>query len=171
MAADGELESFWDTDILIDEDGDGDPSNDFEWSDALWPEVGERQVLLRVCDGVDICVDRIFIVTVYTDQQSDAPKSLGELTLEDFRPSEENIGLLALVSLLAILWWMILRQKDDEEMEAEEFDQTFGVPEVKREGGLQGMDQHIAPPQPKYLTIEDRRDEESGYIRPVRSRR
>ena len=167
----GSLESFWDTDILLDEDGDGDPSNDFEWTEASWSEIGERQVLLRVCDGVDICVDRIFIVTVYTDQKSDTPKSLGELTLEDFRPSDENIGLLALVSLLAVLWWMILRQKDDEEMEAEEFDQTFDVPEVKREGGLQGMDQHIAPPQPKYLTIEDRRDEESGYIRPVRSRR
>ena len=167
----GELEAFWDTDIQIDSDNDGDPANDFDWSEGLWAEVGERQVLLRVCDGVGICTDRVFIVTVYSGEVSTDPKSLSELTLEDLRPSEENLGILALVALLATLWWMILRQKDEDEAEAEEFDQTFDVPEVKREGGLQGMDQHVAPPQPKYLTLEDRRDEDSGYVRPVRSRR
>ena len=123
---------------------------------------------MRVCDGVGICTERVFVVTVYSGEVTTDPKSLGELTVDDLRPSEENLGILALVALLATLWWMILRQRDDEEAEAEEFDQTFDVPEVKREGGLQGMDQHVAPPQPKYLTLEDRRDEDSGYIRPVR---
>ncbi len=167
----GELEVYWDTDLLIDANGDGDPENDFDWDEGVWSEVGERQVLLRVCDGVGLCTDRIFIMTVYSGDTSTDPKSLGELTLEDLRPSEENLGILALVGLLATLWWMILRQKDDQEVEAEEFDQTFDVPEVQREGGMQGMDQHKAPPQPKYLTIEDRREEESGYVRPVRSRK
>ena len=167
----GELEVYWDTDILIDLDEDGDPANDFDWDEGLWSEVGERQVLLRVCDGVGICTERVFVVTVYSGEVTSDPKSLGELTIDDLRPSEENLGILALVALLATLWWMILRQKDEEEAEAEEFDQTFDVPEVEREGGLQGMDQHVAPPQPKYLTLEDRRDEDSGYIRPVRSRK
>ena len=167
----GELEVYWDTDILIDLDEDGDPANDFDWDEGLWSEVGERQVLLRVCDGVGICTERVFVVTVYSGEVTTDPKSLGELTIDDLRPSEENLGILALVALLATLWWMILRQKDEEEAEAEEFDQTFDVPEVEREGGLQGMDQHVAPPQPKYLTLEDRRDEDSGYIRPVRSRK
>ena len=167
----GELEVYWDTDILIDLDEDGDPANDFDWDEGVWSEVGERQVLLRVCDGVGICTERVFVVTVYSGEVTTDPKSLGELTIDDLRPSEENLGILALVALLATLWWMILRQKDEEEAEAEEFDQTFDVPEVEREGGLQGMDQHVAPPQPKYLTLEDRRDEDSGYIRPVRSRK
>jgi len=48
--------------------------------------------------------------------------------------------------------------------------ETYGV-EVKLEGGLPGMDQHTPPPQPKYLTVEERKNKESGYVRPIRTRR
>ena len=86
----GELEVYWDTDILIDLDEDGDPANDFNWDEGVWSEVGERQVLLRVCDGVEICTERVFVVTVYSGEVTTDPKSLGELTVDDLRPSEEK---------------------------------------------------------------------------------
>ena len=50
-------------------------------------------------------------------------------------------------------------------------DHAHDVQEVEAEGGLPGMDQHNPPPQPKYLTVEERRNKESGYIRPIRTRR
>ena len=49
--------------------------------------------------------------------------------------------------------------------------QPVEVDEVEEEGGLPGMDQHIPPPQPKYLTSDQRTNRESGYVRPIRTRR
>ncbi len=49
--------------------------------------------------------------------------------------------------------------------------ETYDVEEVEAEGGLPGMDQHAPPPQPKYLTVDERRNKESGYVRPIRTRR
>jgi len=66
---------------------------------------------------------------------------------------------------------LIMRQKDEEEIDAKNSTETYDVQEVKAEGGLPGMDQHNPPPQPKYLTVEERRNKESGYIRPIRTRR
>ena len=61
--------------------------------------------------------------------------------------------------------------EDEEELDAKSSTETYDVQEVEAEGGLPGMDQHNPPPQPKYLTVEERRNKESGYIRPIRTRR
>jgi hypothetical protein len=63
-----------------------------------------------------------------------------------------------------------MRQKNEDEMDAIDMLETYGV-EVKLEGGLPGMDQHTPPPQPKYLTVDERKNKESGYVRPIRTRR
>ena len=47
----------------------------------------------------------------------------------------------------------------------------YDVDEVEAEGGLPGMDQHSPPPQPKYLTSDQRTNRDSGYVRPIRTRR
>jgi hypothetical protein len=36
--------------------------------------------------------------------------------------------------------------------------------------GMMGIDDHKAPPAPRILRKEERRDEASGYIRPLRRR-
>jgi hypothetical protein len=64
-----------------------------------------------------------------------------------------------------------MRTKDDEELDARDMVERYGVEEVKAEGGLAGMDQHAPPPQPRYLTSEERTNRESGYVRPIRTRR
>ena len=93
------------------------------------------------------------------------------MTWKDFVPNKEGGGLLALVAMVLLLGWLVMRQKDEEEMDAEEMLETYDVQEVEAEGGLPGMDQHTPPPQPKYLTVDERRNKESGYIRPIRTRR
>ncbi len=49
--------------------------------------------------------------------------------------------------------------------------ETYIVDEIESEGGLPGMDQHVPPPKPKYLTTDQRRSIESGYVRPIRTGR
>ena len=39
-----------------------------------------------------------------------------------------------------------MRQKDEEELEAEDMMETYDVDEVEADGGLPGMDQHKPPP-------------------------
>ena len=97
--------------------------------------------------------------------------SLADLTWSDLVPDRKSGGLLALVATVLLLGWIIMRQKDEDELDAEEMLETYDVAEVEVEGGLPGMDQHNPPPQPKYLTVEERRNKESGYIRPIRTRR
>tara|TARA_B100001996_G_scaffold232917_1_gene179762 strand:- start:1054 stop:1323 length:270 start_codon:yes stop_codon:yes gene_type:complete len=86
-------------------------------------------------------------------------------------PNKGSAGLLALVALVLILGWVIMRQKDEEELDAEDMLENYEVDEVESDGGLPGMDQHKPPPQPKYLTVDERRTKESGYVRPIRTRR
>ena len=63
-----------------------------------------------------------------------------------------------------------MRQPNEEEAEVDD-QPTYDVTEIQTEGGMIGMDQHSAPPKPKNLDREDRRSRESGYVRPVGSRR
>jgi hypothetical protein len=97
--------------------------------------------------------------------------TLADLTWQDLVPNASSAGLLALVAAVLLLGWFIMKQKDEEELDAENMQETYDVQEVVVEGNLPGMDQHLPPPQPKYLTVEERRDKESGYIRPIRTRR
>ena len=60
---------------------------------------------------------------------------------------------------------------DLDEEEAAEAAQAYDVQNVEAEGGVLGMDHHEPPPKPKILSKEDRRNSDSGYIRPVRGRR
>ena len=164
----------WDLNIANDGlDNDGNTMNDFVWGEQVWPlpEYQPLVIILQVCDGVDVCTTKQFEITVLSIEDDNGPLSISDLTLKDFVPDAESAGLLALIATVLLLGWLIMRQKDEEEMDAEGRMETYDVQEVVKEGGLPGMDQHNPPPQPKYLTIEERRSKESGYIRPIRTRR
>ena len=158
---------------IRDRDNDGNTMNDFVWGEQVWPlpEYQPLIIILQVCDGVDVCTTKQFEITVLSIEDDNGPLSISDLTLKDFVPDAESAGLLALIATVLLLGWLIMRQKDEEEMDAEGRMETYDVQEVVKEGGLPGMDQHNPPPQPKYLTIEERRSKESGYIRPIRTRR
>ncbi len=167
----GDLLVRWDLNVALDFDGDGDPRNDWGWNSQSWDSTGEVRILMQVCDGVDVCSEREFVVIVLAEEEEFKPRSLSDLTWSDLVPNKESAGLLALVAMVLVLGWVIMRQKDEEEMDAEEMLETYEVDEVESDGGLPGMDQHKPPPQPKYLTVDERRDRESGYVRPIRTRR
>jgi len=150
---------------------DGDYRNDWLWGNQTWNQPGEIRIVMQVCDGVGVCSSEDYIITVLAIQEDDRPMSLTDLTWSDLVPDRKSGGLLALVATVLLLGWLIMRQKDEDELDAEEMLETYDVAEVEVEGGLPGMDQHNPPPQPKYLTVEERRNKESGYIRPIRTRR
>jgi len=167
----GDLSVRWDLNALYDSDLDGDTRNDWIWGNQTWSQAGEIRILMEVCDGVQVCTTREYVITVLSVQEDDSPKSLADLTWRDLVPNRQSGLLLALVAAVLLLGWLIMREKDEEELDAEEMLENYDVTEVEAEGGLPGMDQHKPPPQPKYLTVEERRNKESGYIRPIRTRR
>ena len=79
--------------------------------------------------------------------------------------------MIVLIALVLLLGWLVMRQPEEVEIAAEDAASTYDVAEVHTEGGVLGMDQHVPPPKPKHLTKDDRRSRESGYVRPVTSRR
>ena len=166
-----DLTVYWDLNAMVDSDQDGDPRNDFLWGNMTWYQTGEIRIVLQVCDGVGVCVSEDYIVTVLSAEEDRTQKSWDELTWKDFIPNKESAGLLSLVALVLVLGWLVMRQKDEDEIDAEEMLETYDVQEVEAEGGLPGMDQHPPSPQPKYLTVDERRNKESGYVRPIRTRR
>ena len=167
----GPLTVRWDLNAMDDTNLDGDYRNDWLWGNQTWNQPGEIRIVMQVCDGVGVCSSEDYVITVLAIQEDDRPMSLADLTWSDLVPDRKSGGLLALVATVLLLGWLIMRQKDEDELDAEEMLETYDVTEVEVEGGLPGMDQHNPPPQPKYLTVEERRNKESGYIRPIRTRR
>ena len=53
----------------------------------------------------------------------------------------------------------------EEEEDAEEAAEVYKVERVEVKKWDNGMDQHVAPPIPKVLSKEERRSNESGYVR------
>jgi len=166
-----DLQVNWDLNSMIDSDQDGDYRNDFLWGNITWQETGEIRIVMQVCDGVGVCSTKDFPIIILSNKEDNSPKSLRDLTWQDLIPNRDSGGLLALVGLVLLLGWLIMRQKDEEELSAKEMLETYDVQEVEVEGGLPGMDQHSPPPQPKYLSAEERRSKDSGYVRPIRTRR
>ena len=146
-----DLTIYWDLNAMVDSDQDGDPRNDFLWGNMTWYQTGEIRIVLQVCDGVGVCASEDYIVTVLSAEEENRQKSWDELTWKDFIPNKESAGLLSLVALVLVLGWLVMRQKDEDEIDAEEMLETYDVQEVEAEGGLPGMDQHTPPPQPCLL--------------------
>jgi len=167
----GPLTVRWDLNALQDTNLDGDTRNDWIWGNQTWNQAGEIRILMEVCDGVGVCTTEEYVITVLSLQEDDSPKSLSDLTWRDLIPNRQSALLLALIAAVLILGWLIMREKDEQEVDAEDMLENYDVTEVEVEGGLPGMDQHRPPPQPKYLTVEERRNKESGYVRPIRTRR
>ncbi|MAI57403.1 MAG: hypothetical protein CML56_00185 [Rhodobacteraceae bacterium] len=173
----GPLLYKWDINVFFDEDCrtdlgcDGNPRNDWITADQIWEEPGEVRISMTVCDGVGVCSSKDYVVTVLSIQDTAPPKTLSDLSIEDLMPGRESAGILSLVALVAILGWMVMRGRDDDELDAIDMVKKYDIEEVEDEGGLPGMDQHTPPPQPKYLTDDERTNSESGYVRPIRTRR
>ena len=155
----GPLTVRWDLNALQDSDLDGDTRNDWLWGNQTWNQAGEIRILMEVCDGVGVCTTEEYVITVLSIQEDDLPKSLSDLTWKDLIPNAQSALLLALIAAVLILGWLIMREKDEEEMDAEDMLENYDVAEVEVEGGLPGMDQHRPPPVSyTHLTLPTNRE-------------
>ena len=171
------LTYWWDLDDSIDADGNGNFNDDWVTNpissrvDAQWNETGEYVVILKVCDDTNVCTIVSYDVVVRDpDTEEDV---LGDLSWKDLLPSTDSgsLYIIILIALVLTLGWLVMREPEEIEVEAEQAASTYDVAEVHTEGGILGMDQHAPPPKPSHLTKDDRRSKNSGYVRPVTSRR
>jgi hypothetical protein len=64
-----------------------------------------------------------------------------------------------------------MREPSDLEDEAKQAAESYtDVELVESQGGLLGMDHHTPPPAPGILSKDERRSDDSGYVRPLRRR-
>ena len=89
-----------------------------------------------------VCTTEEYVITVLSIQEDDLPKSLSDLTWEGFDSKCTECTLCWPHCAVLILGWLIMREKDEEEIDAEDMLENYDVTEVEVEGGLPGMDQH-----------------------------
>ncbi|PXY70933.1 MAG: hypothetical protein CXX83_01575 [Methanobacteriota archaeon] len=167
----------WDIDDRVDSDDDGDTTNDWQPQSedgfvfVNWSNPGDIYVILEVCTGIGVCEEKGYPLRIRDPAEKD--DSLADFSLDSLLPKAEDSGILlgALLLLLLVLGWIVMRQPTEVEIEAQEAVDAYDVSQVVTEGGVLGMDHHAPPPKPKHLTKDDRRSKESGYVRPVTSRR
>lgn len=150
------------------------PADDGRFS-HVYNESGLYLVKLMICDAMGDCT--VGMIEVEVLSKNEESSTFSDFKWQDWREwlagaGSESAFVLGLISAVLILGWLVMRSPlSDEEEDAKEAAQVYDVDKVEIEGGSLGMDQHVAPPAPKILSKEERRSKESGYIRPVRSRR
>ena len=170
----------WEKDALTDQDGDGILDNDWFTSNEtlatlvtlVWEDPGEANLLVKVCDGMNLCDEFETDVTILPEQ--DADPSLSDFSWDEWKSwmsdaGSDALGFIALIIAALILGWLVMRQPNEIEEEAKQNAETYEV-EHADDGGLLGMDHHLPPPAPKILSKQERRSDDSGYIRPLRRR-
>ena len=104
------------------------------------------------------------------------PPSLSDFSVDDWKSWLADAGsdlatLVALISVALILGWLVMREPSDLEDEAKQAAEAYtDVEHVESQGGLLGMDHHTPPPAPGILSKDERRSDDSGYVRPLRRR-
>lgn len=177
-----DLQIRWDLDIEVDADNNGDPTDD--WVEPLpgsvsritgtWSEVGTYTIRLEICDSVGICDSMDEEIDV--NPEPSAPPSLSDFSVDDWKSWLADAGsdlatFVALIAVALILGWLVMREPSELEDEAKQAAETYtDVEHVEDQGGLLGMDHHAPPPAPGILSKDERRSDDSGYIRPLRRR-
>ena len=177
-----ELIVRWDIDISTDDNKNGILEDDYLTAtnvvnyriNALWNESGSYTLRVEACDGLGICVYEVQSLEI-SPKPDEAP-SLSDFEIEDWTSWVKEAGsdlatYIALIAVALILGWLVLRESTEVEDEAKQAAESYtDVEHVEVQGGLLGMDQHNPPPAPAILSKEERRSDESGYIRPLRRR-
>jgi hypothetical protein len=174
-----DLQIRWDLDIEVDADNNGDPADD--WVEPLpgsvsritgtWDEVGTYTIRLEICDSVGICDSMDEEIDV--NPEPSAPPSLSDFSVDDWKSWLADAGsdlatFVALIAVALILGWLVMREPSELEDEAKQAAETYtDVEHVEDQGGLLGMDHHAPPPAPGILSKDERRSDDSGYIRPL----
>ena len=170
----------WELDLDTDGIDDGNITDD-DWIENnkaeilhSWDTPGVKTFKIRVCDSMGVCVTKVGELTILA--QKDAEPSLSDFSVQDWKEwvidaSGESIVFLILIVAVLILGWAVMRSPTDVEEEAEQAAAVYEVDEVQSYGGILGMDHHSPPPAPGILSKDERRNDSSGYVRPLIMRR
>ena len=172
----------WDFDIEADEDADGDAENDWvaptagsmERTIHVYETPGYYTLVVEVCDGMGQCTTMSTEVEVVPEPEG--PPSLSEFSAEEWKSWLADAGsdmasFAVLIVVALVLGWLVMRQPTELEEEAKQAAEAYtDLETVETQGGLLGMDHHQPPPAPKILSKEERRNDDSGYVRPLRRR-
>tara|TARA_Y100001980_G_C14551488_1_gene334868 strand:- start:910 stop:3504 length:2595 start_codon:yes stop_codon:yes gene_type:complete len=172
----------WDFDVETDEDRNGNPTDD--WVSPIagspvrtintWETTGFYTVMIEVCDGMGQCDTLTQDVEVIPEP--DGPPSLSDFSADEWKSWLADAGselatFIVLIVVALVLGWLVMREPSELEEEAKEAAETYtDIEHVENQGGLLGMDHHLPPPAPKILSKEERRNDDSGYVRPLRRR-
>jgi len=177
-----DLRIRWDMDIEFDADNNGNPADD--WIEpqsgsvgrvtGSWSEIGTYTVRLEICDSMGICdsMDR----EIDVNPEPSEPPSLSDFSVDEWKSWLTSAGsdlatFAALIAVALILGWLVMREPSELEDEAKQAAETYtDVEHVENQSGLLGMDHHAPPPAPGILSKDERRSDDSGYIRPLRRR-
>ena len=177
------LNVIWD--INLDKDTNKNGILDDDWIEpedgatnyritAQWNESGTYKIIIKACDGIGVCVT--LTEDIQVAPKPDPEPSLSDFELEDWSTWVKEAGsdlatYVALIAVALILGWLVLRESSEVEDEAKQAAESYtDVEHVEVQGGLLGMDRHTPPPAPAILSKEERRSEDSGYVRPLRRR-
>ncbi len=177
-----ELSIRWDFDIDVDDDENGNPRDDWVLPLAgsstraihTYEKTGYYTVLIEVCDGMGQCASLTEDIEVIPVPEG--PPSLSDFSAEEWKSWIADAGselatFVALIVVALVLGWLVMREPSQLEEEAKEAAETYSdIEHVESQGGLLGMDHHQPPPAPKILSKEERRSDDSGYVRPLRRR-
>jgi len=139
-----------------------------------WASTGETTLHLEVCDGLGAC--DLMKVEFSVSSEPEEDPSLSEFSADEWKSWLSEMGgesavVLGLIAAVLILGWLVMRQPEGVEEDAEIAAAAYQVDEVESFGGVLGMDQHTPPPAPALMSVEERRSSDSGYVRPLRGRR
>ena len=179
-----DLKIMWELDDTIDDNGDEDLENDWVFSadgesatriTHIYDHANDIIIRVQICDGMGICVQDS--ISIQPTEGPEKTPTLSDFNWQDAKAwmsdaGSESAFVLGLIFIVLILGWLVMRTPADlDEEEAAEAAEAYDVQNVEAEGGVLGMDQHEPPPKPRILSKDDRRSSDSGYVRPVRSRR
>ncbi|MEC9161974.1 MAG: PKD domain-containing protein, partial [Candidatus Thermoplasmatota archaeon] len=173
--------ALWELDLEVDDDEDGIADND--WVPpvredtyrvaVVYEEAGRRTVRIEACDALNQCA--MLDVDIDVAPESTLPPSLSEFSREDWSAWMRSIGadaalFLGLVIAALVLGYLVMRAPTEDEEAATKDAEAYADVERVEVDGMLGIDDHRAPPAPRILRKEERRDEASGYVRPLRRR-
>lgn len=177
-----ELIVLWDFDIDFDENLNGDSTDD--WVEPIagstsratytWEETGYYTLMVQVCDGLGQCETLTMEIEIIPEPEG--PPSLSDFSAEEWKSwlASEGSDLATFIGLIVValvLGWLVMRESSSVEEDAKEAAETYSdIERVEAQGGLLGMDHHSPPSAPKILSKDERRNDDSGYIRPLRRR-
>ena len=177
-----EFQVRWDFDLDNDENENGNTGDDWIEPTAgyevrashAYALTGYYSLKVEVCDGLGQCESMSQEIEVVPEP--DGPPSLSDFTADEWKSWVADAGselatFIGLIAVALILGWLVMREPSSLEEEAKEAAETYSDVElVESQGGLLGMDHHLPPPAPKILSKDERRSDDSGYIRPLRRR-